>query len=205
MPERALGDAMPEKGPPPAQPDAQDVPAGGSAPAVPPAENGPTARALMRAASAATLATVAEGGQPFASLVTPAIAADGAVLLWLSTLSEHTRQLTRDPRCALLFLGEPDGPNPQTTPRVTVTGLAERIEDPALKATWLARHPYAELYADFADFGLWRIMPMGGQMVLGFARAHRLRAADLRPAPGEAVPAARPPATAPSPDPEGVP
>lgn len=174
-------------------------------------DNGILTRALMRAASAATLATAGEGGQPFASLVTPAIAEDGAVLLWLSTLSEHTRQLARDPRCALLFLGEPDGPNPQTTPRVTVTGLAEPIEDAGLKAVWLARHPYAELYADFADFGLWRIKPMGGQMVLGFARAHRLRQAELRPAPGEGVaPTPKPgpkPDLGPGPDPapEGVP
>ena len=183
------------------EPDAAPADASGST-------NRQTARALMRAAASATLATAAEGGQPFASLVTPAIAADGAVLLWLSTLSEHTRQLAREPRCALLFLGEPDGPNPQTTPRVTVTGLAERIEDPALKATWLARHPYAELYADFADFGLWRIMPLGGQMVLGFARAHRLRAADLRPEPGEAGepgPAGEPGTAGTEPDPEGVP
>ncbi|MBN9507759.1 MAG: pyridoxamine 5'-phosphate oxidase family protein, partial [Alphaproteobacteria bacterium] len=46
----------------------------------------------MRAARAGTLATVADG-QPFASLVTPAMAPDGAVLLFLSTLSEHTRHL----------------------------------------------------------------------------------------------------------------
>ncbi|WP_232480391.1 HugZ family protein [Roseomonas sp. KE2513] len=186
MASRESGDSMPEE--PPSS-------------AAPAEERGPAARALMRGASSATLATVAEGGQPYASLVTPAVAEDGAVLLWLSTLSEHTRQLMHDPRCSLLFLGEPEGPNPQTTPRVTVTGLAERIEDPGLKAVWLARHPYAELYADFADFGLWRIMPMGGQMVLGFARAHRLRAADLRSAPGEGAPAA----TGPEPDPEGVP
>ena len=194
MAERAPGDGMPEGAPPGPVGKGQGEPGR--------AEDARLARALMRAAASATLATVAEGGQPFASLVTPAIAADGAALLWLSTLSEHTRQLIRDPRCALLFLGAPDGPNPQTTPRVTVTGLAERIEDPALKAAWLARHPYAELYADFADFGLWRVVPMGGQMVLGFARAHRLRAADLRPAPGEG---AAPPGKARDPDPEGVP
>ena len=158
------------------------------------AEPGPAlaARRLMRAAASATLAT-GRDGQPFASLVTPAVAADGAVLLWLSTLSEHTRQLEREPRCALLFQGTPDGPNPQTAPRVTVTGLAERVEDEALKAVWLARHPYAELYAGFADFGLWRIAPLGGLAVLGFARAHRLRAGDLRPGPeDDAAPPADP-------------
>lgn len=146
------------------------------------------ARQLIRAARAATLATQADG-QPFAALVTPATAPDLSVLLWLSTLSEHTRQVSRQPRCALLFTGAAEGPNPQTAPRVTVTGLAERIEDPALKARWLARHPYAALYADFADFALWRVRPQAALLVGGFAAATRLRAADL--APGhEAVAAA---------------
>ncbi|MBX6747108.1 MAG: pyridoxamine 5'-phosphate oxidase family protein, partial [Acetobacteraceae bacterium] len=69
------------------------------------------ARRLIRGARAATLATQA-AGQPFASLVTPAAAPDLLPLLWLSTLSEHTRQLRAEPRCALLFMGAPEGPNP---------------------------------------------------------------------------------------------
>jgi putative heme iron utilization protein len=141
------------------------------------------ARRLIRGAASATLATVAEG-QPFASLVTPATAPDLSPLLWLSTLSEHTRQLKAEPRCALLFTGEPETANPQTAPRVTLTGLAEPVpeaEVPALKARWLARHPYAALYADFADFALWRIRPGGALLVGGFARATRLRLADLLP------------------------
>jgi len=137
----------------------------------------------MRAAASASLATAGEKGQPFVSLVTPAVAADGAVLLWISTLSEHTRQLSRNPRCGLLFQGVADGPNPQTAPRVSMTGMAERIEDGRLKARWLARHPYAAMYAGFADFSLWRIVPEGGLMVLGFGRASRLRAEDLSPEP----------------------
>lgn len=138
------------------------------------------ARRLIRAAAAATLATQQEG-QPFASLVTPATAPGVAPLLWLSSLSEHTRHLQRDPRCALLFTGAAEGPNPQTAPRVTLTGLAEQVTDPALKARWLARHPYAALYAEFGDFALWRINPQGALMVGGFARATRLRLAQLLP------------------------
>lgn len=138
------------------------------------------ARKIIRAARAATLATQHDG-QPFASLVTPACAPDLSPLLWLSTLSEHTRQLTREPRCALLFAGAAAEANPQTAPRVTLTGLAERTEDPALKSRWLARHPYAAIYADFGDFALWRIKPGGGLLVGGFARARRLRLAELLP------------------------
>lgn len=140
------------------------------------------ARRIIRAASSATLATQ-QDGQPFASLVTPAASPDLSPLLWLSSLSEHTRHLQREPRCALLFSGPPESVNPQTAPRVTLTGTAEQIHDPALKARWLARHPYAALYADFADFALWRITPMGALMVGGFARATRLRTAQLRPDP----------------------
>ncbi len=141
--------------------------------------------ALIRGAQAATLATVADG-QPFASLVTPAPAPDLSPLLWLSTLSAHTRQLAAEPRCALLFTGTADGPNPQTAPRLTVTGLAEpapATEVAALKARWLARHPYAGLYADFGDFSLWRVRIGGALHVGGFARAERMKASELSPNP----------------------
>ncbi|MDR3538890.1 MAG: pyridoxamine 5'-phosphate oxidase family protein [Acetobacteraceae bacterium] len=140
------------------------------------------ARKLLRAARAGTLASAAQG-QPFASLVTPATAPDLALLLLLSELSEHTRHLRADPRCSILVVGMAEGPNPQTAPRITVTGMAEVVSDAALKARYLAVHPYAALYADFGDFALWRVRPVAGLMVGGFARANRLRATDLTPDP----------------------
>ena len=145
----------------------------GETPANPPGEApgaapgwGLAARQIMRAAPAATLATAGEGGQPFAALVTPAVAPDGSILLWLSRLSEHTRQLGRDARCALLFTAPAAEANPQTAPRVSVTGLAERLvaeeEVAALKPLWLARHPYAALYAGFRISACGASAPAGG-------------------------------------------
>src|SRR5437588_767164 len=93
------------------------------------------ARKLLRGARAGTLATVV-GGQPFASLVTPACAPDLSVLMLLSGLSEHTRHLRAEPRCALLVAGTAETPNPQTAPRLSVTGIAETVEDAGLKARW---------------------------------------------------------------------
>ena len=136
------------------------------------------ARKLLRAARAGTLASAIDG-QPFASLVTPATAPDASVLVLLSDLSEHTRHLRTDGRCAVMVAGEPDGPNVQTAPRVTVTGIAAIEPDPALRARWVALHPYAEFYAGFSDFHLWRVRPAGALFIGGFARAHRLRQADL--------------------------
>ena len=138
------------------------------------------ARKLMRAVRVGSLATSADG-QPFASLVTPACAPDLSLLLLLSDLSEHTRHLRAEPRCSVLMAGDAAGANPQTAPRITITGLAERVPDSAPKARYVAVHPYATMYAEFGDFAVWRIRPMGGLYVGGFARAARLRAADLTP------------------------
>jgi putative heme iron utilization protein len=143
------------------------------------------ARRLLRGAREGCLATSAQG-QPFASLVTPACMPDGSLLLLLSQLSEHTRHLAADPRCSVMVTGIAETANPQTTPRVTVTGVAEVVGDPTLKARYLAVHPYASLYADFGDFATWRIKPAGGLLVAGFAKAARVKAADLTP-DGDAV------------------
>ena len=140
------------------------------------------ARQLLRAARAGTLAT-SDKGHPFASLVTPGCAPDLSVLMLLSGLSAHTRQLRADPHCALMVMGAATGANPQTAPRLTISGIAELEPDRTLKARWLAVHPYAQLYADFGDFALWRIRPTSAQLVGGFARAFRLRESDLTPDP----------------------
>ena len=140
------------------------------------------ARTLLREARAGTLATSADG-QPFASLVTPATAPDLSLLLFLSSLSQHSRHLRAEPRCAVMVATPAPEINPQTAPRVTITGIAEPTPDAALKARWLAIHPYSALYADFADFSLWRLRPLTGLLVGGFGRAARLRQSDLTPDP----------------------
>ena len=140
------------------------------------------ARTLLRGARAATLCT-AKDGQPFGGLITPACAPDLSVLMLLSGLSEHTRHLRTDPRCAVMVVGTPTEHNPQTAPRLTVQGEAHPEPDPALKARWVARHPYAAFYAVFADFTLFRLRPAGGQFIGGFASAHRMRQAELEADP----------------------
>jgi hypothetical protein len=137
-------------------------------------------RKLLRAARGGTLATSMQG-QPFASLVTPACAPDLAVVMLLSSLSEHTRHLRDEPRCSLMVCGAPESANPQTMPRVTITGVAEVVADPALRARFLAVHPYAALYADFGDFAFWRVRPLSALYVGGFGRAGRVRAETLAP------------------------
>jgi putative heme iron utilization protein len=140
------------------------------------------ARALILRARVASLATAVDG-VPFAALVTPAFLADLSPVLLLSQLSTHTRQLQANPACALLVTGEPTTENPQTAPRICLTGTAAVVDPAEVRAAYLAVHPYAALYVDFADFAFWRIEIMAAHYIGGFAAAARLDAVRLRETP----------------------
>jgi putative heme iron utilization protein len=129
------------------------------------------ARHLVRGLDRAALATSMEG-TPYASLVLVATAPDGAPLLLLSRLAQHTQNLDREGRASLLFDGTAGLDEPLTGPRVTIVGEARRVDDASLKARFVRRHPSAELYASFADFGLFRLEPQRGHIVAGFGRIH---------------------------------
>jgi len=143
-----------------------------------------TARRLLRSLDRATLATAlvpALGGGPYASLVLTATAADGAPLLLISDLAQHTVNIATEPSVALLFDGTAGYDEPLTGPRVTVLGRAERSVDARLRARFLARHPAAALYAGFADFHLYRVAVARSHLVAGFGRIDWVEAGDLLP------------------------
>lgn len=137
-----------------------------------------TVRQMIRRARSATLATsltMDNSPLPYASLVTIATDYDGTPLLLLSGLADHTRALAENPHCCLLIEEATFLNNPQTGPRVSLMGRAVKVTDPAHRATvrhrFLARHPSAALYADFADFSFWRLEIERAHFVGGFARA----------------------------------
>ncbi len=142
------------------------------------------AAGLLTAARAGTLATTTPAGLPHAALVTPAPDASGALILLLSDLAAHTRNLRANPACALLTTGAPLDENPQTAPRLLLSGTAQIITDSAACAAarehFLRTHPYAAQYAGFADFNLWRVEVNDAHYVGGFAAASRLRLAALQ-------------------------
>lgn len=113
-------------------------------------------RALMRAQRAAALGTAMDGA-PYVSLVLVAFDADGAPLLLLSRLAQHTKNLLADPRVSLLFDGTAGLQDPLTGPRLTVLGSAAPCPDPEALKRYLVRHPSAAAYAGFNDFGLYKV------------------------------------------------
>jgi len=125
---------------------------------------------LLIAARSATLATISDG-IPHASLVTPALDTDGQPVLLLSSLAAHTKHLQTNPACALLITGTAQTENPQTTPRLSLSGIAQIIPAVAVRDQFLRIHPYAAQYADFRDFSFWKITVSTSQYIGGFANA----------------------------------
>ena len=155
---------------------------------------GVVARRLLRAADRAALATsMADREQagalawPYASLVLLASDHDAAPLLLISDLAEHAKNIAVDPRAALLVDGTAGRVDPLTGPRVTVLGTVEKTDDARLRARFVARHPSAALYADFADFHLYRVAVTRAHFVAGFGRIHWIDAGDFRFGDGDAA------------------
>jgi putative heme iron utilization protein len=142
-------------------------------------------RALIRATPVATLATAlaADGGDagwPYASLVLMACAFDGAPLLLLSDLAEHTRNLRADGRVSLLIDAAEETGSRLAGARLTVLGRAVATEDGTARARFLARHPEAHAYAPMTDFRLYRVEPERAHLVAGFGRIRWIETAGLR-------------------------
>jgi putative heme iron utilization protein len=134
--------------------------------------NADIVRLLIRKRGVGTLATnMAEGGAPYASLVTYACDHGAQPIFLFSTLSDHTKNLLKDGNASLLVEDTSRRQNPQTGPRVSLMGKIKRVKSPDLRARFLARHPEASLYEGFGDFGFFRMTVERAHYVGGFARA----------------------------------
>jgi heme iron utilization protein len=119
-------------------------------------------------------------GFPFVSLVLPALSPEGVPVLLLSDLSDHAKNLKRDPKASLLFDGTLELKEPLTGPRLTLLGEVRRSENQAAdKALYLAQQPSAEMYVNFGDFHCYRFTILEGLFVAGFGRIHRIKPEEL--------------------------
>jgi heme oxygenase (biliverdin-IX-beta and delta-forming) len=135
------------------------------------------AKQLLREGRSGALATLMPGsGDPYSSLVNVGTAADGAPLLLISRLAVHTKNILADRRVSLMLDERKEG-DPLEGARVMLMGSAVATDDPAVRRRYLARHPEAEMFAGFGDFGFYKIELSGVHLVAGFGRI-----VDLKPA-----------------------
>jgi putative heme iron utilization protein len=104
---------------------------------------------------------------------------DGAPLLLLSMLAQHTQNLAANPRGSLLLTSPSGRGDPLNQPRLTIGGEIVAQSEPIARARFLARNPKSKLYASFADFSLFRMAISAVHFNGGFARAAALTPADI--------------------------
>ena len=130
------------------------------------------ARTLVAQFSTGTLCTLAlePEGYPYGSFVTVAFANGDPVFL-ISGLAEHTRNLERDHRASLL-VAENGAVDPLANGRVTLLGPCARVDEDtdSARAAFLATHPNAAYYADFRDFGFWKLRVQAIRYIGGYGR-----------------------------------
>ena len=138
------------------------------------------ARSLLREAWKGTLSTLDRaGGYPYGSLVAVACEPDGSPVFLLSGLAEHTKNLDTDQRVSLLIDATSPGPGALTGARVTLVGTIHLATSQTTRRRYLARHPDAAQFIDFADFKLYVLAVEWGHLVAGFGRIQRLTRVDL--------------------------
>ena len=134
----------------------------------------------------AALATVGEDGNPSVSFVAYVPEPDfSGLLIHVSRLAAHTRNLLARPRAALGISTADEGQgDPQLLGRITIQGAVTAIprgtpDYLAARARYVARLPQAEDLFGFEDFVLMRLQPEEARYVGGFARALALRGEQL--------------------------
>jgi putative heme iron utilization protein len=142
-------------------------------------DNPQRASALIRTAFKGSLATLSKvDGSPYPSLVLLAAMPDGSPIMLLSELALHTRNLHSDSRIGLLVdgtgaksvTGESETEDPMAGDRVSLAGRICVADDPIARRRFIARHPHAADYAEFADFNFYRAEATSAHLIRGFGR-----------------------------------
>jgi putative heme iron utilization protein len=143
-----------------------------------PHNNAREARQLLRAHRYGVLSTLSKkfDGHPFGSITPYLVDHDGSLLILISTLAEHTKNILNDPRVSLITHNQ-DDPHIQTQGRVTVVGLAALVEDrDSAGKRYLRYFPEAQTYFAMHDFQFYRIVPQAIRFIGGFGNIHWVKA-----------------------------
>ncbi|HXV23611.1 MAG TPA: heme iron utilization protein [Alphaproteobacteria bacterium] len=144
------------------------------------------ARWLMRLTDRGALASLlarptSDGGKgwPYASLALVATDLDGAPLLMLSNLADHSRNIAADPRVSLLLAPDLGAAEPLAHARLSLIGEARPADEERVRQRFLDRHPEAGVYAGFTDFRCYRVRCDLAHLIAGFGRIRWLESERL--------------------------
>lgn len=143
------------------------------------------ARQLLKAHRYGALCTLSKKfeGHPFGSITPYLVDHDGSLLILISTLAEHTKNILHDPRVSLITHNQ-ENPHIQTQGRVTVLGSAIPVADRVgTGLRYLRYFPEARTYFSMHDFSFYRIVPEAIRYIGGFGNIYWIKAVDYTVAP----------------------
>ncbi|MDP2761033.1 MAG: pyridoxamine 5'-phosphate oxidase family protein [Sideroxyarcus sp.] len=133
-----------------------------------------SARQILRAHRYCALGTLSKkfDGHPFTSITLYLVDHDGSLLILISDLAEHTKNILHDSRVSLITHNQEDT-RLQTQGRVTVVGNALFQPDRALCGKRYLRYfPEAQTWYEMPDFNFYRISPLALRYIGGFGDIH---------------------------------
>lgn len=135
--------------------------------------NATEARQLLCEHRYGALSTISRklAGFPFGSITPYLTDHDGSLLICISELAEHTKNIAHDPRVSLITHNQ-TSPEIQMQGRVTVIGNARRLADQQQPmAAYLRHFPEAADLMEL-DFAFYRIEPVAIRYIGGIGRIH---------------------------------
>jgi putative heme iron utilization protein len=135
--------------------------------------NASEARCLLREHQYGALSTISKklAGFPFGSITPYLTDHDGNLLIYISELAEHTKNIAHDPRVSLITHNQ-SSPEIQMQGRVTVTGNAHRLADQQQPAARYLHHFPEAAELMMLDFAFYRIKPVAIRYIGGVGRIH---------------------------------
>lgn len=131
--------------------------------------NATEARRLLRAHRYGALCTQSKKlpGYPFGSITPYLVDHDGSLIIHISALAEHTKNIANDPRVSLITHNQND-PDIQMQGRITVVGDAQKLNH---QPRYLRYFPQA-IHLATLDFSFYRILPVAIRYIGGVGRVH---------------------------------
>lgn len=118
-------------------------------------------------------------GYPFGSVAPFVVDHHGALVVLISTLAEHTKNILQNPKVSLVVFK--DEQDLQANARLTLLGEASQVEksDDHLRSRYLRYLPQAESYFDMHDFHFYRIQITQARYIAGFGKMGWIEGAQL--------------------------
>lgn len=111
-------------------------------------------------------------GFPFGSVVPYCLDGQGNVVILISTIAQHTKNIAQDDRCSITIISEVD--DVQANGRLCIIGHMEGLNanETEVQERYYRHFPKSKAYGNTHDFSFYRLRPISVRYIGGFGAIH---------------------------------